>query len=72
MKGKEPTFDGARLQAVRKWRGLSARDVKWMACSPGEHSDGQAHLATGGRQATQRGTHKIMSQRHSVTVLLDL
>jgi transcriptional regulator with XRE-family HTH domain len=27
MKGKEPTFDGARLQAVRKRRGLSVSDV---------------------------------------------
>lgn len=27
MKGKEPTFDGARLQAVRKRRRLSVSDV---------------------------------------------
>ncbi len=62
MKATEPAFDGTRLRAVRKERGLSARDVEWIACSIGEPSDGEAHLAARGRQATQRGTRKITSQ----------
>ena len=28
MKGKEPAFDGARLRAVRKQRGLSVHEVE--------------------------------------------
>ena len=37
MKGKEPTFDGERLRAVRKERGLSARDVERMAKVTARH-----------------------------------
>ena len=37
MKGKEPTFDGERLRAVRKERGLSARDVERMARVTARH-----------------------------------
>ena len=37
MKGKEPTFDGARLQAVRKWRGLSVSDVGRMSGVSARH-----------------------------------
>jgi transcriptional regulator with XRE-family HTH domain len=37
MKGKEPVFDGARLRAMRKERGLSARDVERMAKVTARH-----------------------------------
>ena len=37
MKGKEPAFDGARLRAVRKERGLSTHDVEWMAKVTARH-----------------------------------
>jgi DNA-binding transcriptional regulator YiaG len=37
MKGKEPTFDGARLRAVRKERGLSAHDVGRIAKVTARH-----------------------------------
>jgi transcriptional regulator with XRE-family HTH domain len=37
MKGKEPTFDGARLQAMRKWRGLSVSDVGRMSSVSARH-----------------------------------
>jgi hypothetical protein len=59
MEGKEPKFDGERLRAVRKERGLSAHDVERTACSPGEPSDGEAHLAAGGREAAHRGSGHV-------------
>ena len=37
MKGKEPAFDGARLRAMRKERGLSADDVERMAKVTARH-----------------------------------
>jgi transcriptional regulator with XRE-family HTH domain len=37
MKGKEPAFDGARLRAMRKERGLSARNVERMAKVTARH-----------------------------------
>lgn len=37
MRGREPLFDGARLRAVRKERGLSARDVERMARVTARH-----------------------------------
>ena len=37
MKGTEPAFDGARLRAVRRQRGLSARDVERMAKVTARH-----------------------------------
>ena len=37
MRGREPIFDGARLRAVRKERGLSARDVERMAKVTARH-----------------------------------
>jgi DNA-binding Xre family transcriptional regulator len=37
MKGKEPTFDGEPLRAMRKERGLSARDVERMAKVTARH-----------------------------------
>lgn len=37
MKGKEPTFDGERLRAVRKERDLSAHDVERMARVTARH-----------------------------------
>ncbi len=37
MKGKEPTFDGARLQDVRKRRGLSVSDVGRMSGVSARH-----------------------------------
>jgi transcriptional regulator with XRE-family HTH domain len=37
MKGNEPTFDGARLRAVRKERGLSTHDVERLARVTARH-----------------------------------
>jgi transcriptional regulator with XRE-family HTH domain len=37
MKGKEPRFDGARLRAVRKQRGLSVHEVGQMARVTARH-----------------------------------
>jgi transcriptional regulator with XRE-family HTH domain len=37
MKGKEPAFDGARLRAMRKERGLSAHQVQEMAGVTARH-----------------------------------
>jgi transcriptional regulator with XRE-family HTH domain len=37
MEDKEPTFDGARLRAVRKGRGLSTHDVERMAKVTARH-----------------------------------
>ena len=37
MKGKEPVFDGERLRAVRKERGLSAHDVSRRAKVTARH-----------------------------------
>ena len=37
MRGREPTFDGERLRAMRKERGLSARDVERMAKVTARH-----------------------------------
>jgi len=37
MKGKEPAFDGARLRAVRKQRGLSVQEVECEAKVTARH-----------------------------------
>ena len=37
MKGKEPAFDGARLRAMRKDRGLSVHQVQKMAGVTARH-----------------------------------
>lgn len=37
MKGKEPAFDGARLRAMRKERGLSVHQVQEMAGVTARH-----------------------------------
>jgi transcriptional regulator with XRE-family HTH domain len=37
MRGKEPAFDGARLRAMRKQRGLSVHDVRLKAGVTARH-----------------------------------
>ncbi len=37
MEGNEPTFDGARLRAVRRQRGLSVHDVEQRAKVTARH-----------------------------------
>ena len=37
MKGQEPTFDGARLKAIRKQRGLSVHQVERVAGVTARH-----------------------------------